>query len=212
MSARVRKIRVVLKVSKYNIPLFLACCQAIHAAMLAHQADYAGSPVTLASFLLLIQALADAQLAVRKRTIGAAAARDEARDALFIAVEALRTFVQGLCQASPEKAVTLAQNAGMKIAAVPAREQLPLEVKQGPHPGIVVLLAHVALLGAEKGGCFFNWEYSADGKNWIAVPSTPKASTTISGLTPLTNYGFRVSLTGNSGQGGWSQIVDFLVH
>src|SRR5512144_38801 len=88
MSA-LRKVRVVLKVSKYNIPLFLACCMAVHAGMLAHQADYIGMPVTLADFLILIQNLEAAQIAARKRTIGAAGARDEARDALFAAVEML---------------------------------------------------------------------------------------------------------------------------
>jgi hypothetical protein len=35
----------------------------------------------------------------------------------------------------------------------------------------------------------------------------------VANLTPLTSYGFRVSVTNNAGVAGeWSQIVYFLVH
>jgi len=44
------------------------------------------------------------------------------------------------------------------------------------------------------------------------LPSTPLASTTVTGLTPLTTYEFRVSLTDKSGEGPWSQALSFLVH
>ena len=139
------KARIVLKVSKYNVPLFLACCQAIYAAMNAHAASYGGAPVTPAAFQALIQALLSAQTGVKSRTIGAAALRDEARDALWVAVESLRIFVQGLCAASPESAVTLAQNAGMKLAASPKHNKPILGVKQGPQSGIAAIIVEAAI-------------------------------------------------------------------
>ena len=205
------KVRVVLKVSKGNVPLFLACCKAVCAAMTAHAAAYAGAPITMAAFLVLIQNLEAGQAQVRTRVIGAAAARNEARDALVVAVEQLRVFVQTLCAASPQSAATLAANAGMKLAAVPVRAKPVLGVKEGPQGGSVVLTANVQLLDKGKAGKCFNWEYSLDGKTWIAVPTTPLSTTTIGGLTPLTTYSFRVSVTTKKVQGLWSQDVSFLV-
>ena len=69
--------------------------------------------------------------------------------------------------------------------------------------------------GAVKGRrkTFFNWQYTADGgKTFVTLPSTPRARTTVSGLTALSTYGFRVSVTNSDGVAGeWSQIVSFLV-
>jgi hypothetical protein len=53
---------------------------------------------------------------------------------------------------------------------------------------------------------------SLDGKVWTSVPSTPYAKTTITDLTALTTYLFRVSLTDKNGEGAWSQALSFLVH
>jgi hypothetical protein len=207
-----RKVRFVLKAKKNNVPLFLACCKGMYAAITAHQADYAAAPVTMATFLSQIQSVDNAQQGIRNRTV-TAAARNQLRDTLFTSAETLRVFVQGLGDASPEQAVTLAQNAGMKTAAVPVRAKPVLGVKQGPHSGIVVLSANARLLRKNKGRMFFNWAYSADGgKTWIQVPSTPTSKTTIAGLQALTTYEFRVSITDKTGQAEWSQVVSFLVH
>ena len=40
------------------------------------------------------------------------------------------------------------------------------------------------------------------------MPSTPYAKTTITGLTALTTYQFRVSLTDKNGEGAWSQALE----
>jgi len=58
----------------------------------------------------------------------------------------------------------------------------------------------------------FNWQSSAEGgKTWISAPSTPLATTTLEGLTPLTTYAFRVSVTVSKTAGEWSQAVSILV-
>ena len=108
-----------------------------------------------------------------------AATRNKARDDAFTAAETFRIYVFGLAMASPESAVTLAEDAGMKVAATPVRNRAVLGIRQGPHPGIVNLFAYVAVLVTAKGGRFFNWEYSLDGKVWVAAPSTPNGHTTI---------------------------------
>ncbi len=73
--------------------------------------------------------------------------------------------------------------------------------------------ANVAALTAGLKGKFsFNWESTLDGKSFVTLPSTPNHVTTVSNLTPLTQYGFRVSVTDAAGVvGQWSQIVYFLV-
>ncbi len=66
--------------------------------------------------------------------------------------------------------------------------------------------------GKKKTCC--NWQYTADGgKTFVNAPSTPTGKTLVSGLTPLTAYGFRVSVTGSNGVAGeWSPLVTFVVH
>jgi hypothetical protein len=77
----------------------------------------------------------------------------------------------------------------------------------------VDLDANATALGAagRKKSCF-NWQFTADGKTYVTLPPTPTCKTSVSNLTPLATYGFRVSVTGSSGIAGeWSQTVSFLV-
>jgi hypothetical protein len=214
MSA-VRKVRVVTKGKKTNIPFFLAVCKSILAAITAHPSLFPNLPVLLTLLQKQVQDLDDYQRQTKDRVPGAAALRNTARDDLFTSVEAIRAYVQGLCDTSPEQAATLAQSAGMKLAAASVRSKPILGAKQGPQPGVVNLEANATLLANGVRSTryrFYNWQYSVDGKTWITVPSTPYAKTIITGLTPLTTYEFRVSLTDKNGQGAWSQTLSFLVH
>ena len=100
------------------------------------------------------------------------------------------------------------------MAAVPTRAKGILEIKQGPTLGSVTLDANLGLLTAGlKGKFFFNWESTLDGKAFNTLPSTPNHLTVVSNLTPLTSYGFRVSVTNAAGVlQPWSQVVYFVVH
>jgi hypothetical protein len=208
------KARVVIKAKTSNVPFFLAVCQAILAGITAHPALFPSLPVLLSLFQSQVASLADLQQQTRARVPGAAAARDTARDELAITVEAIRGYVQGLCQLAPEQSATLVQAASMKLVAAAVRSKPILGAKQGVQAGSVDLEANATLLSGSKKrrSRLFNWESSLDGKVWVAVPSTPYAKTTIAGLTPLTTYQFRVSLTDKSGTGAWSQALSFLVH
>ncbi len=51
------------------------------------------------------------------------------------------------------------------------------------------------------------------GKTWVSAPSTPKSSTTLTGLPVLTEGLFRACVALNkTGQGPWTAPVPFLVH
>jgi hypothetical protein len=212
MSA-MRSIHLVMKAKKSNVPFFLVVLQAMYAGLKNHPQLFTTTPIDLAIFLSQIQTLAALQQAVKGGPKGAAAARNTARDVCFASAETLRVYVETLCLNAPEQSVTLAQAAGLSIRAVPARHKPVLGVKQGSHPGEVLLSANASALVLDKksrAGRFFNWGYSLNGKDWIAAVSTTKTTTTLSGLPPLTLVSFRVSVTeSKTGPGEWSQVVTF---
>ena len=146
---------------------------------------------------------------------GAAKARGAAFDALLTAAEQLRAYVEALCaNLSVEQATALAAAAGMKIALSPIHSKPILQANRGSLSGNVVLIANALLLaGKGRGRKFFNWAWSADGgKTWVALPPTTDATTSVSGLTPLTTYLFRVSANTRKVEGAWSQAVSLIVH
>jgi hypothetical protein len=212
--AATRTFHIVLKAKSSKAAFFLAVMQAVSAAMTAHSSTFPSPPVDLTVFAAQVAALAAQQQSARARIPGAAAARNAALLVVAASAELLRAFVAQLCNASPEQGFTIAQAAAMQISDRPVRAKVPLRAKQGPSPGVVVLFASASLLVLGAGGRFFNWGYSVDGgKTWVGVASTPKASTSISGLPVLTECQFRVSVTDNhAGQGAWAAPIPFLVH
>ena len=79
--------------------------------------------------------------------------------------------------------------------------------------GTVLIEATTLLLDSTTRRKMYNWEFTTDGgATYSPMPSTPIAKTSISGLTPLTTVGFRVSVTvGKQPRGEWSQMVSILV-
>jgi hypothetical protein len=138
--------------------------------------------------------------------------------ALIGMLEAWLVYVQGIAGAAPtyEQAVSIIEAAGLTVAAVPSYTKPLLAASQAVPGGPVLLVANVgALVGKENGKrkTQINWECTADGgKTFVTLPSTPKGKTTVTALTPLATYGFRVSFTNSDGvMQAWSQIVSFLV-
>jgi hypothetical protein len=162
------------------------------------------------------QVVETAETLARSRVPGAAAARNAQRGILVGLLEAGVMYVQQTADACPsyDLAVSAIQAAGLTVAVVPARIKPILAATQGPTAGSVALEANATALGAggRKKTCF-NWQYTGDGgKTFVNVASTPRCRTLISGLTPLTTYGFRVSVTNSDGVAGeWSPLVSFLV-
>jgi hypothetical protein len=157
-----------------------------------------------------------AEVVAATRAKGAAAARNVQRNVLVGMLEAWQTFVQGIADSVPaDQAMSTIEAAGLAVALVAQRTKAILAVTQGPEPGTVALNAYAAALtGRSQKKTFFNWQSTADGgRTFVSMPPTPKSKTTLANLTPLTTYGFRVSVTGSDGVAGpWSQVVSFLVH
>lgn len=208
------RIRVVLMLDRNNIPALLTASHTVCNQMTANtgQFPHANPPLNV-----LAQQIADldaAQQATSTRARGTTAARNGKRDVLVTSLESERMYVQSLCDASPEQAETLIAQAGMTAAKPPAHTKAVLTAEQGPVPGSAKLVANATLLvgrGVRKRPTF-NWQASADGgKTYALLPSTPLADTIAEGLTPMTTYAFRVSVTVSRTQGEWSQAVTLLV-
>jgi hypothetical protein len=147
------------------------------------------------------------------RVKGAAAARNVERQHLVQMLETERSYVQTLCDASPDQAVAILEAAGMVAAPTPVRNEPILKVTVGVQSGTVNLDANATVLAGRSGKkTCFNWQWTTDGgQTFDSAPVTPHARTTIANLAPLTMVGFRVSVTDIKGPGAWSQIVTILV-
>ena len=171
----------------------------------------------MAAFLVLLTSLATSQGIVKgTKATGSAQVRNSKRNAVWTAMVSLQSYVQGLCDSlSIADAQTLIKAAGMVVARDTAHDKETLAATLTSVPGDVHLAAsHTALVGKTHvhKKAMFCWEMSVDGRTWTALPTTPLASTLVTGLTLLSTYWFRVSVTMGSTPGTWSQAVSILVH
>jgi hypothetical protein len=144
---------------------------------------------------------------------GASTVRNAAAGVVLTSLGELRTYVQGLCNASPAMAAQLVAAAAMKTVAIAHPHKPVLAATLGVASGSVVLRANKsALVGKTAAHCTFNWEYSLDGKTWLAMLGTPSPETTMTGLTPLATVSFRVSVTTRKTTGAFCQAVSIIVH
>jgi hypothetical protein len=157
----------------------------------------------------------DAEIVAATHAKGAATARNVARNGLVGLMETELTYLQTVADKSAtwDQAVATLEAGGVVVALVTTYVKPILGVTQGPTSGTAELDAYANVLTADlKGRFFFNWQSTVDGKTFVNLPSTPKHTTTVANLTPLTSYGFRVSVTdADGGIGEWSQVVYFLV-
>jgi hypothetical protein len=209
----ISRTRAVLKLKRRNTPHLVALAQAIHDGMSAAATQFPLPIPTMATFASQIQDLATAEQATKTRARGTAAVRNAKAAVVITSMESLQTYVQGLCDASPEQAQTLITAAAMQVAATRSGHKPVLAAKVGPVSGGALLYANRSVLvGKTFKRVLLNWQYSVDGgKTWVSAPSTPLASTEIMGLPAMTTVSFRVSATVAKAVGEWSQAVALLV-
>ena len=143
--------------------------------------------------------------------------RGTKRDALWTAMESLRSYVQGLADALPAvEAAALIEAGGLLVATTAVHKKAALAAKLTTTPGVVHLDANASLLlgpAAAHKKATFNWQWSGDaGKTWNDARSTPYGNTDVAGLALMTTHLFRVSATIGKVTGAWSDAVTLLVH
>jgi hypothetical protein len=196
-----------------NVAL-LAGAKAVYAGVSGNPTFFPNPIPALTLILAQIQALDSAQATVGTRVKGAGTVRNAKRAALVSSLEQLLKYVQGIADAATvEEAVVIIEAAGFKVAKVPSHQKPPISAKPGGS-GVMNVYANAKLLSNGSGKQkVFSWEYTLDGgKTFLPMPPTPGAKTSISGLTPLTNVGFRVAVTlHGQPQGPWTAIYNLAV-
>jgi hypothetical protein len=214
--ATVHRARAVLKIKRTQTASVVGRANAMCTGIDDNPALFPSPLVTTSAIQAQTVIVNKAETVATTRAKGSATARNVQRNLLVGMLETDLGYIQNCADKSPtlDQAVATIQAGGVEVAGVGSRVKGILEVKQGPTPGSVLLDANAALLTAGlKGGYFFNWESTLDGKTFVTLPSTPKSKTSVANLTPLTTYGFRVGVTDSNGiPGQWSQIIYFLVH
>jgi hypothetical protein len=161
---------------------------------------------TLAQFQTDIDALDTAETAVLNRTKGAAETRNVKLAVVRSDLEEIKTYVQHVADTNTTTAESIIEGAGMGIRKVTLRNKAALAAEQGSVSGTVEVVAKAAARRAS-----YEWQYSLDQKTWTQVPSTLQAKTSISGLTPVTAYFFRVRPVIAAGEQDWSAAISLLV-
>ena len=208
--------RATFRVAKDQSARVLARAKIIYAAMVAAVASFPSPTVTMAAFLVLIEAFDAAQQATRSRAKGLATLRNAKRNAVWSAMESLRSYVQSIADSMmTESAAALIESAGMLVAAKPSHGKPLLQAKLTTTPGVVHLIANATWLVGKscQKNVTFRWQWSSDnGKSWNNVPSTPLADTFVPNLALMTEHQFRVAVTVSRTTGAWSQPVGLVVH
>jgi hypothetical protein len=213
MIARVLRVRVKLALEPKRPLVFLAQANAVYAGLDGHPALFVTPNPALVTLFGQIQDATGAQQDVG-RIKGAGPVRDGKFRIVSTSLESERVMIQGLCDASPEQALTLIAAAAMQAEDPRGGSDKPLlSAKNGMPSGTVLLEANGRMLDDSNRRKLFNWRCTLDGgESFLAMPSTPTGETSLGGLTPLTYAGFQVSVTVHKQPPGpWSQTVRVLV-
>ena len=129
-----------------------------------------------------------------------------ARQAVVDALNQLKADTQTFARKQPPDVgkQTIA-GVGFRVKKVATRTRLPLTVGFGGLMGTALLVA----IAAARDATYF-WEMSSDQKVWSDLPSTMKAKTTCTGLTPATVYYFRFRAQTRKAMGDWSTVVSYI--
>ena len=216
--SNVNKPRAIIGVLKRDVPAVLVKAMAMYDAMNPNAATFSAPTITMVAFLALITALSGSQQSTKEtKSKALSTSRNSKRDVLWTAMQSLQMYVQGLANAlNGQAAAQLIALAWLHVAGIAAHAKPVLTATLTVTMGSVHLEAsRKALLGTAHRGKKeqFNWEMSSNGgQTWTALPTTPYASTDVTGLTALTTYSFRVSVTIGKVTEPWSQAVSILVH
>jgi len=199
---------------KNNKPGVMARAGLMHDAIVLAAALFAVLPISMAAFLALIQAAATAQSAAATRAKGLAAVRDQKIDALWTAMNTLKTYVQGLANSMDAPSATaLIGSAGLLLAQAAKHAKLLVSAVYVPATGIVHLSVNATLLvGKTSKKTSFTWSWSTDGgKTWSQGVVTSYTSLEVPGLGPAT-YLFRVFATVGKVPGSPVQSDSLTIH
>lgn len=190
------------------LAIFIAKMRTISLNMANHVALFPTPAPSLATFNTNIDALEAAEAVASTHVTGSAALRDQAYDLVLDNVHSLQAYVQVLADAAADvdDAIALILNSGFDLKSQGTFVKPEFEVVNSEISGAVELVAKSS--GSHSAN---EWRRSTDGINWTMLPSTIKAKTTESGLTPGATVYFQHRPVLSDGVGNWSQVVSIIV-
>lgn len=189
-----------------NTPAFIILADAIVGNMVGN--PHFPQPVPpLAEVRQAIAVLQEAEVVAQSKLLGAAAARDAARRALWSLLSRLKAYVQGVADDNAENAVAIIESSGMSVQPKGARVKPPFSVSPGRNRGTAILVVKAVAKDAT-----YHWQKSEDGGlTWIDLPPTLQAKTTVPNLVPGKEYLFRYRTLAHAGLSDWSDPISFIV-
>jgi hypothetical protein len=184
----------------------VTCAHGIVTAMTGNPAFPTPMP-TLASVMVAITDLQNAETAALSRVKGAVTARNDKRGVLVTLLQQLKGYIQQTADANPDNGAAIIESAGVFLKKTPVRAPRTFTAAAGAVSGM-------AKLAVPSAGhrVFYEWQYSVDGgKTWVTAPATLRARVVISGLTPATTVLFQYRSVTKAGEGNWSQSVSLQV-
>lgn len=201
ISKRIHRSLAILGLPK-PVPAIIARAQAIVDSM----TDNPHFPAPVPALWVVSKAVTDLECAEAKtltRAKGTAAIRNEKRTMLGSLLQQLRGYVQVTADEDPENGAAIIASAGMTARTAGRRPPRVFSAKPGNVSGEVRVVAPKAGNRAA-----YDWEYSIDGGvNWLTMPSTMQASTTLMGLTPGTSVMFKYRSVTSKGVSDWSAAI-----
>lgn len=202
------RIHVVLK-RPTAVPAIISLAQAIEASISANATTFPTPVPTMAQFSSDISALIAAEATAKTRVKGAVQARDAALKVVETDMNQLRTYVETVANANPDKATAIANSASMEVRKAPAtKKKNDVNLKQGKASGSVTVTARVGTKQKQS----HEWEYSTDGgKTWVTSNPTVQAKTSISGLPPGQTVLVKHRAVTLTGPAAWSDPASLMV-
>jgi hypothetical protein len=190
-----------------TIPALIATVKGVIAALTANAATFPTPDPSLATLSSALSDLETAESAVKARTRGAVAGRNEKRKALVTLLEQLKAYVQKVSDADTDTSSQVIESSGLAVRKPFLRQKQTFTANSGAISGTVDLTAPVVARRAS-----YEWQSSlTGGTTWTSLPTTLQAKTTVSGLTPGVTATFRNRSVTRTGEGDWTQPTSIVV-
>jgi hypothetical protein len=162
---------------------------------------------TVVSDLAAAAAAFQAAKQTMSKVKGANQARGAAKQAMLDALRHVQDYVNGVVEKlPPDQGVAVIESAGFRAKKRSTYAKPALAVRYAGLLGSVTIAARSAGRNA-----IYYFEYSSDGKSWVACPVSFKSKTTVSGLAVGTIYSFRFHAQTPKGPVNLSDVVTFTV-
>jgi hypothetical protein len=189
-----------------RVELYMTSCR-VAIGMMTNNARLTDPPVPLTEVTEHLDQLEKDQELARRRAAGAAQQRDVSLAVVRNDMRLLKAFVQSVADSHMDESEAIITSAGMRVAKRRQRGKPPVAAKRGKAPGDVVLQAKALPRPVQ-----YRWQMSSDQEVWTDLPETFLPSTTVSGLTAVTVYYFRLRTVTHDGLSDWSTVVSVIVH